>query len=242
MPSPPQQEQQPGQGGAPAGDGLHPEHQGGAEREPPGTRNQIGSGAVTGLGTLQPRQGAPHITGRIGRVGCDQHPLGCGNQRGQEIIPPPGDDLDSVAIEVPATIGGRDAAPVGRPHRNHNQSNSGAPQAGGSREHDVLTFEALAIGQHHHHLVSPFDGTIQHGPRLNEGRSLGGAALAGYFGVERVELQRKRTLVEGERREQIWPGRKGDQPEPITVEILHQPTCDAEGTGEPIRGDILRQH
>ncbi len=84
-------------------------------------------------------------------------------------------------------------------------------------------------------------GTEQAGS-LCQHRAQRCAALARQIRIQRVEVHPDRPTIYGERRQDIAAAGKGDEPEPVALQILNQAPGFAAGPLQPARRYVLRQH
>ncbi len=81
----------------------------------------------------------------------------------------------------------------------------------------------LSVGEQHQHPVGRVGGGAEQAGPLGQHRAQAGAALAREIGIQRVEVHPDRTTIHRERRQDIAPPGKGDESEPVALQILNQP-------------------
>ena len=77
---------------------------------------------------------------------------------------------------------------------------------------------------------------------LRKHRAEVGAAAAGEIRVEGIQVHPDRAAIHRQRRQDVALPREGDEPEPVTIEILDEPARLAHGALEPVRRHVLREH
>src|SRR5688572_5224741 len=224
------------------------EHERRGEQRNPAARNQIAGARLAARAPLERGEQLTNGAGLIGHVGVDDGSVaGLRDLLERGIVALRLDDpaglIQLVLDERTGRVPNGDPNGIGAAFRGDHQPDALFAELARRRDGLLQLFaRVLAIGEQDEDPVTNLAGSEQQLGALREHGREAGPALAREVRVEPVEVKLDRAAIHRERREDVAPAREGDEPNAITLAVLHEPPRLADRTLQPVRPRILGEH